>query len=93
MSRPTASVTAPLCHASVFHLSLGRQDLPIATEPAAVNNQAMQRKGAPMATVNAHPSMNAPNERDPLNNNSYGTLVDREYVDVGLPIVRRPRLQ
>ena len=40
-----------------------------------------------MATVNDHPSMNAPNERDPLNNNSCGTLVDREYVDVGLPIL------
>src|SRR5919109_4506940 len=32
-------------------------------------------------------SMNESNERDPFNNNSYGTLVDREYVGVSLPVL------
>ena len=40
-----------------------------------------------MATVNDPRSMNAPSERDPQNNNSYGTLVDQEYVDVSLPVL------
>ena len=31
--------------------------------------------------------MNVANERDPHNNNSYGTLVDRDYVRVELPIL------
>jgi pyruvate/2-oxoacid:ferredoxin oxidoreductase beta subunit/NAD-dependent dihydropyrimidine dehydrogenase PreA subunit len=31
--------------------------------------------------------MNAAHDRDPYNNNSYGTLVDREYVEVSLPIL------
>ncbi|MCG8451440.1 MAG: thiamine pyrophosphate-dependent enzyme [Pirellulales bacterium] len=40
-----------------------------------------------MATVNDTCSMNSAHERDPHNNNSYGTLVDRDYVDVQLPIL------
>ncbi|MBM81788.1 MAG: thiamine pyrophosphate-binding protein [Planctomycetaceae bacterium] len=40
-----------------------------------------------MATVTDQPSMNDANDRDPFNNNSYGTLVDSEYVPVGLPIL------
>ena len=40
-----------------------------------------------MATVEATRPMNEANERDPYNNNSYGTLVDREYVEVKLPIL------
>ena len=39
-----------------------------------------------MATVNP-PSMNEANDRDPHNNNSYGTLVDQPYVDVELPVL------
>ena len=31
--------------------------------------------------------MNKANDRDPFNNNSYGTLVDSPYVDVSLPIL------
>jgi pyruvate/2-oxoacid:ferredoxin oxidoreductase beta subunit/Pyruvate/2-oxoacid:ferredoxin oxidoreductase delta subunit len=38
--------------------------------------------GAPKA-----PSMNAANERDPFNNNSYGTLVDSGYKLVSLPVL------
>src|SRR5205814_5869392 len=33
------------------------------------------------------PSMNDANERDPFNNNSYGTLVDQSYRLVSLPIL------
>src|SRR5580704_4661227 len=33
------------------------------------------------------PSMNEANERDPFNNNSYGTLVDSGYKRVKLPIL------
>ncbi len=40
-----------------------------------------------MSTAESRPSMNQANERDPFNNNSYGTLVDREYVPVDLPIL------
>ena len=32
-------------------------------------------------------SMNEANEHDPHNNNSYGTLVDREYIPVELPVL------
>jgi pyruvate/2-oxoacid:ferredoxin oxidoreductase beta subunit/NAD-dependent dihydropyrimidine dehydrogenase PreA subunit len=35
----------------------------------------------------AKPSMNEANERDPYNNNSYGTLVDRAYKLVSLPVL------
>ncbi len=35
----------------------------------------------------AKPSMNAANERDPFNNNSYGTLVDSGYKMVSLPVL------
>ncbi len=37
-------------------------------------------------TVNK-PSMNEANERDPFNNNSYGTLVDTPYKLVNLPVL------
>jgi pyruvate/2-oxoacid:ferredoxin oxidoreductase beta subunit/NAD-dependent dihydropyrimidine dehydrogenase PreA subunit len=40
-----------------------------------------------MSTVEPRPSMNEPSERDPYNNNSYGTLVDRPYIPVNLPIL------
>src|SRR3972149_2287012 len=40
-----------------------------------------------MATVEAPRSMNEANDRDPYNNNSYGTLVDRPYVHVKLPVL------
>src|SRR5947208_13940495 len=33
------------------------------------------------------PSMNEASERDPFNNNSYGTLVDRAYKPVSLPVL------
>jgi pyruvate/2-oxoacid:ferredoxin oxidoreductase beta subunit/NAD-dependent dihydropyrimidine dehydrogenase PreA subunit len=33
------------------------------------------------------PSMNDASPRDPHNNNSYGTLVDRGYIDVKLPVL------
>ena len=34
-----------------------------------------------------HPSMNEAHERDPFNNNSYGTLVDSPYKLVSLPVL------
>src|SRR6516164_10469087 len=42
-----------------------------------------------IATTNgaAKPSMNEANEKDPFNNNSYGTLVDSGYKQVSLPIL------
>jgi len=40
-----------------------------------------------MATVDKNASMNRANDRDPYNNNSYGTLVDGAYRDVELPIL------
>jgi pyruvate/2-oxoacid:ferredoxin oxidoreductase beta subunit/NAD-dependent dihydropyrimidine dehydrogenase PreA subunit len=40
-----------------------------------------------MATAELPRSMNEPNDRDPYNNNCYGTLVDRPYVEVKLPIL------
>ncbi len=40
-----------------------------------------------MSTVEKPHSMNVANERDPHNNNSYGTLVDRDYIRVELPIL------
>ena len=40
-----------------------------------------------MSTVTQPGSMNEANERDPFNNNSYGTLVDAPYKDVKLPIL------
>lgn len=39
-----------------------------------------------MATVNEK-SMNDANERDPFNNNSYGTLVDDGYKQISLPVL------
>src|SRR5262249_31608775 len=35
----------------------------------------------------AKPSMNEANERDPFNNNSYGTIVDGQYKLVSLPVL------
>jgi len=40
-----------------------------------------------MSTETKLPSMNAASERDPFNNNSYGTLVDHDYKLVSLPII------
>src|SRR5437588_722406 len=42
-----------------------------------------------MTTTNGatKPSMNAANDRDPFNNNSYGTLVDSGYKMVSLPVL------
>src|SRR5215831_14024431 len=42
-----------------------------------------------IATTNGavKPSMNEANERDPFNNNSYGTLVDSGYKMVSLPVL------
>jgi len=40
-----------------------------------------------MATVNHPHSMNDASERDPQNNNSYGTLVNSDYLEVELPIL------
>src|SRR5947208_2177749 len=40
-----------------------------------------------MATAEFPRSMNEANERDPYNNNCYGTLVDRPYLEVTLPVL------
>jgi pyruvate ferredoxin oxidoreductase beta subunit len=40
-----------------------------------------------MATVEKPCSMNDASDRDPHNNNCYGTLVDRPYIEVQLPIL------
>ena len=40
-----------------------------------------------MVTANTLPSLNEASERDPYNNNSYGTLVDAPYREVSLPIL------
>jgi len=40
-----------------------------------------------MATADTNVSMNDASDRDPHNNNSYGTLVDAPYPDVQLPIL------
>ncbi|MCA9121331.1 MAG: 4Fe-4S binding protein [Planctomycetales bacterium] len=40
-----------------------------------------------MATVSDNKSMNEASDRDPFNNNSYGTLVDQGYKKVSLPIL------
>jgi pyruvate/2-oxoacid:ferredoxin oxidoreductase beta subunit/NAD-dependent dihydropyrimidine dehydrogenase PreA subunit len=40
-----------------------------------------------MSTAEIPRSMNDANDRDPYNNNSYGTLTDRPYVEVSLPIL------
>src|SRR6516165_7782145 len=42
-----------------------------------------------IATTNGQtqPSMNEATERDPFNNNSYGTLVDSGYKQVSLPVL------
>src|SRR5262245_49952500 len=39
------------------------------------------------ATATAHPSMNEATEKDPVNNNCYGTLVDRPYKTLHLPVL------
>lgn len=40
-----------------------------------------------MATVNETGSMNVASDRDPYNNNSFGTLVDAPYREIHLPIL------
>jgi pyruvate ferredoxin oxidoreductase beta subunit len=40
-----------------------------------------------MVTTNILPSLNEASQRDPFNNNSYGTLVDAPYKEVNLPIL------
>lgn len=40
-----------------------------------------------MATVDDNHSMNSANQRDPHNNNCFGTLTDADYVEVELPIL------
>ena len=40
-----------------------------------------------VATASPTPSMNAPSEKDPFNNNCYGTTVDRAYKMVSLPVL------
>jgi pyruvate ferredoxin oxidoreductase beta subunit len=40
-----------------------------------------------MATAEKESSMNEAGERDPFNNNSYGTLVDSDYKYVSLPVL------
>jgi pyruvate/2-oxoacid:ferredoxin oxidoreductase beta subunit/NAD-dependent dihydropyrimidine dehydrogenase PreA subunit len=40
-----------------------------------------------MSTAGLPRSMNDAHERDPFNNNSYGTTVDRGYIDVALPVL------
>ena len=40
-----------------------------------------------MATVSDNKSMNEASERDPFNNNSYGTLVDSGYKKIRLPVL------
>jgi pyruvate ferredoxin oxidoreductase beta subunit len=39
------------------------------------------------AAAPAAPSLNEATERDPYNNNCYGTLVDRPYKPIGLPVL------
>ena len=40
-----------------------------------------------MATAHGEPSINDANKRDPFNNNCYGTLVDKEFIPVDLPVL------
>ncbi len=40
-----------------------------------------------MASVSDKPSMNDANDRDPFNNNSFGTLVDDSYKQIQLPVL------
>ena len=40
-----------------------------------------------MSTANENQSMNEANDRDPFNNNSYGTLVDDGYKKISLPVL------
>ena len=40
-----------------------------------------------MATAKKPGSMNASHDQDPFNNNSYGTLVDSDYVPIELPVL------
>ena len=40
-----------------------------------------------MATADLPRSMNEANDHDPYNNNCYGTLVDRPYLEVKLPVL------
>ena len=40
-----------------------------------------------IATDPHAPSMNAASDKDPFNNNCYGTLIDRPYTTVSLPVL------
>src|SRR5215813_5690896 len=40
-----------------------------------------------IATPHAGPSLNEASEKDPYNNNCYGTVVDRPYKSVALPVL------
>src|SRR3954471_9666387 len=40
-----------------------------------------------IATAEQPPSMNEASDKDPFNNNTYGTLVDRPYKLVSLPVL------
>src|SRR5947199_3469749 len=40
-----------------------------------------------IATPTPSPSMNDASEKDPFNNNCYGTTIDRAYKPVGLPVL------
>ena len=40
-----------------------------------------------MATAHGETSINDANKRDPFNNNCYGTLVDKEFIPVDLPVL------
>src|SRR3984893_18512592 len=47
----------------------------------------MNREFPMVAKEALKPSMNEANERDPFNNNSYGTLIDDGYKVVNLPVL------
>src|SRR6187200_1441153 len=52
-----------------------------------IANCGLKTIGEAMATADLPRSMNEANERDPHNNNCYGTLVDRPYLEVKLPVL------
>src|SRR6476619_242171 len=50
-------------------------------------NIPFQPRNNSMTAIADRPSMNEASEKDPFNNNSYGTLVDRPYKAVHLPVL------
>src|SRR6476620_12513039 len=46
-----------------------------------------RRNSVMAATATTGPSLNDASEKDPFNNNCYGTLVDRPYKSVSLPVL------